>query len=210
MNYHVTPVTVFSQNCSLIWCEHTGEAALVDPGGEAHRLRQVVDKFGVTVKQILLTHGHIDHVGVAAELGQHYGMPIIGPHWADKPLLDNLLGQCQVFDVGLISAVLPDRWLVDGDIVKVGNETFSVLHCPGHSPGHIVFWNKARKFILMGDVLFKGSVGRTDLPGGNMQILMRSIQNQLMPLADNIAFLPGHGPMSTLGHERHTNPFLQY
>lgn len=209
MKYHIMPVTAFSQNCSVVWCEQTGEAALVDPGGEAQRLRQEVTALGVTVQQMWLTHGHLDHVGAARELAAFYRVPIIGPHRDDKPLLESLPGQCQMFGVERIPPLAPDRWLTDGATVSVGTLSFSVLHCPGHSPGHVVFWNKAAKFILMGDVLFNGGIGRTDLPGGDMPTLMRSIHHQLMPLVDDIAFLPGHGPMSTLGHERRTNPFLQ-
>lgn len=209
MKYHIMPVTAFSQNCSVVWCEQTGEAALVDPGGEAQRLRQEVATLGVTVKEIWLTHGHLDHVGAASELAALYAVPIIGPHRDEEPLLASLPGQCQMFGVERISPLTPDRWLTDGATVSVGSLSFNVLHCPGHSPGHVVFWNKAAKFMLMGDVLFNGGIGRTDLPGGDMPTLMRSIHHQLMPLADDIAFLPGHGPMSTLGHERRTNPFLQ-
>lgn len=208
MKYHIMLVTAFSQNCSLVWCEHTGEAALVDPGGEAQRLRQEVAALGVTVKEIWLTHGHLDHVGAASELAAFYRVPLVGPHRDDEPLLANLPRQCQMFGVESISPLVPDRWLADGDTLSVGTLSFSVLHCPGHSPGHVVFWNKAAKFMLMGDVLFNGGIGRTDLPGGDSTTLMRSIHHQLMPLADDIAFMPGHGPMSTLGHERRTNPFL--
>lgn len=209
MKYHIMPVTAFSQNCSLVWCEQTGEAALVDPGGEAQRLRQEIAAIGITVKKILLTHGHLDHVGAASKLAAFYRVPIVGPHRDDGPLLTSLPGQCQIFGVDSIPPLVPDRWLANDDTVSVGTLSFSVLHCPGHSPGHVVFWNKTAKFILMGDVLFNGGTGRTDLPGGNRVTLMRSIHHQLMSLADDIAFLPGHGPMSTLGHERHTNPFLQ-
>lgn len=209
MKYHIMPVTEFQQNCLLVWCEQTREAALVDPGGEAQQLIHNVTAFGVTIKQVLLTHGHLDHVGAASELAAFYGVPIVGPHRDEKPLLDNLPSQCQMFGVENISPFIPDSWLSDGNTVSVGKLDFSVLHCPGHSPGHIVLWNKTAKLILMGDVIFKGSIGRTDLPGGNMQTLMRSIHHQLMPLADDIAFVSGHGPMSTIGNERYTNPFLQ-
>ncbi|WMQ73736.1 MAG: Hydroxyacylglutathione hydrolase GloC [Sodalis sp.] len=209
MKYYIMPVTAFSQNCSLIWCEQTGEAALVDPGGEARRLRQEVAALGVTVKEIWLTHGHLDHVGAASELAAFYRVPLVGPHRDDESLLMNLPEQCQMFGVESIAPLAPHRWLADGATVSVGTLSFSVLHCPGHSPGHVVFWNKVAKFILMGDVLFNGGIGRTDLPGGDSATLMRSIHHQLMLLADDIAFLPGHGPMSTLGHERRTNPFLQ-
>lgn len=208
MQYHIMPVTMFNQNCSLVWCEQTGEAALVDPGGEPHLVCQQVNSFGVTVKQILLTHGHLDHVGAAEELALYYSVPIIGPHQNDKLLLENLPGQCQMFNMKCIPPILPNSWLLDGEKINVGNETFKVLHCPGHSPGHVVFWNKIRKFILIGDVLFKGSIGRTDLPGGNKATLMHSIHHRIMLLEHDITFLPGHGPISTLAYEQHTNPFL--
>lgn len=209
MKYHIMPVTAFTQNCSLIWCEQTGQAVLVDPGGEAQRLRQEVAAHGVTIQQLWLTHGHLDHVGVASELAAFYRVPIIGPDRDDELLLASLPEQCQLFGMKYIPPLTSDHWLKDGAIVTIGKLSFSVLHCPGHSPGHVVFWNKAEKFILMGDVLFNGSIGRTDLPGGDMPTLIRSIQHKLMPLADDIIFLPGHGPMSTLGHERRTNFFLQ-
>lgn len=207
MKYHIIPVTSFRQNCSVVWCEQTGEAALVDTGGEARRLCQEVTALGVTVQQIWLTHGHLDHVGAARELAAFYRVPILGPHRGDESLLESLPEQCQMFGWKVLPPLKPDRWLAEGDSLIVGKLSFDVLYCPGHSPGHLVFWNKAAKFILMGDVLFNGGIGRTDLPGGNMVMLMNSIHNQLMPLADDIVFLPGHGPMSTLGHERRTNHF---
>ncbi|AIN47326.1 MBL fold metallo-hydrolase [Candidatus Palibaumannia cicadellinicola] len=209
MQYHIMPVTAFNQNCSLIWCDQVKEAALVDPGGDARRLCLEINKFHVTITQILLTHGHLDHVGASQALAQHYSVPIIGPHSADKPLFENLPGQCKMFGVPVIDSFLPHRWLNNGEIIKVGMESYHVLHCPGHSPGHVVLWNKVNRFILMGDVLFRNAIGRTDLPGGNAQILMRSIHNQLLPLADDIVFLPGHGPMSTIGRERCSNLFLR-
>ncbi|KYP97398.1 beta-lactamase [Sodalis-like endosymbiont of Proechinophthirus fluctus] len=209
MKYHIMPVTAFSQNCSLVWCEQTGEAALVDPGGEAQRLRREAAVLGVTVKEIWLTHGHLDHVGAASELAAYYRVPIVGPHRDDKLLLASLPAQCRIFGIESIPPLTPDRWLTDGAKVGVGTLSFSVLHCPGHSPGHVVFWNKEAKFILMGDVLFNGGIGRTDLSGGDRVALMHSIRYQFMPLEDDIVFLPGHGPMSTLGHERRNNLFLQ-
>lgn len=208
MKYHIMPVTKFSQNCSLVWCEQVGEAALVDPGGDANWLRQEVAAQGVTVKAIWLTHCHIDHVGAANELATFYHVPIIGSHRNDETIIASIPYQCQMFGIERIQPLIPNRWLTDGTTVSVGKLSFEVLHCPGHSPGHVVFWNKLAKFILMGDVLFNGSIGRTDLPGGDLATLMHSINYRLLPLADDITFLPGHGPMSTIGHERHTNPFL--
>ncbi|WP_395479709.1 MBL fold metallo-hydrolase [Candidatus Curculioniphilus buchneri] len=209
MQYHIIPVTVFKQNCSLIWCDQTKEAALIDPGGDVSRLRQEIKMCGVMVNKILLTHGHLDHVGAARELASFYKIPIIGPHCNDKLFLDNLSDQCRFFGIGSIPPLIPDQWLLEGDTINVGNITFSVLHCPGHSPGHVVFWDKAEKFILMGDVLFKDNIGRTDLPGGDIKTLMQSI-HQLMMLDNDIVFLPGHGPMSTLGRERFFNPKIEH
>ncbi|URJ31135.1 MBL fold metallo-hydrolase [Blochmannia endosymbiont of Camponotus sp.] len=212
MRYRIVPVTSFNQNCSIIWCEITHEAALVDPGGESNKLRAEVDKLDVKIGKILLTHGHIDHVGSAVELKKYYSVPIIGPHKADQILLDSLILQCNMLGVEDIpndtTAVVPDFWLKDGDIVQVGNEVFNVLHCPGHSPGHVVYWNKTQKFIIMGDVLFKENIGRTDLPGGNITALINSIKNKLFSLGDDIIFLPGHGSQSTIGHERVNNTFI--
>ncbi|SNC58914.1 MBL fold metallo-hydrolase [Sodalis endosymbiont of Henestaris halophilus] len=209
MKYHIIPVTAFCQNCSLVWCEQTREAVLVDPGGDSLRLRQEVALRGVTIRQIWLTHGHLDHVGAAKKLATLYHVPIIGPHCKDKLLLAGLPRQCQMFGVKHIPPFIPDQWLTDGDTVNVGTLLFNILHCPGHSPGHVVFLNKANKFILMGDVLFNGSIGRTDLLGGDLSTLMQSIYNKIILLADDITFLPGHGPLSTIGHERRTNPFLK-
>ncbi|WP_413734460.1 MBL fold metallo-hydrolase [Sodalis sp. RH21] len=209
MKYHIIPVTDFSQNCTLVWCDKTGEAALVDPGGEAARLISEVAQRPVTIKQILLTHGHLDHVGAAAELAAHYGVPIVGPHQEDAFLLAGLPEQSRMFGLEDCQPFTPDRWLAEGDEVSVGEERFEVLHCPGHTPGHIVFYNQDAHIILMGDVLFYGGVGRSDFPRGNHQDLISSIRTKLLPLGDDIAFIPGHGPMSTLGHERQTNPFLR-
>ncbi|AKZ65949.1 MBL fold metallo-hydrolase [Candidatus Palibaumannia cicadellinicola] len=188
MHYHIITVTDLHQNCSLIWCDQTKEAALVDPGGEALRLCLEIDKFDINLTKIVLTHGHLDHVGASNTLAKHYGVPIIGPHSADKFMLENLPLQCQIFGWPVIYSFLPDSWLANGDIINVGMERYHVLHCPGHSPGHIVLLNKIRKFIIMGDVLFRDSIGRTDLPGGNAQILIDSINNQLLTLADDIIF----------------------
>ncbi|WP_159715362.1 MBL fold metallo-hydrolase [Blochmannia endosymbiont of Camponotus nipponensis] len=212
MQYHIVPVTHFHQNCSIIWCEITHEAVLVDPGGESDKLRLEIDKLEVHVNKILLTHGHIDHVGGAMELQQYYSIPIIGPNKADRSLLDNLFVQCSILNVEIpssdVTAIVPDVWLEDGDVVRVGCEVFNTLHCPGHSPGHVVYWNKMSKFVVMGDVLFKGSIGRTDLPGGNITTLLHSIKTKLLPLGDDVQFLPGHGKMSTIGHERANNVFI--
>jgi len=208
MKYHIIPVTSFSQNCSLVWCEKTGDAALVDPGGEAAKIIGEVAAKDVKVKQIMLTHGHLDHVGAAAELAAHYGVPIVGPHSEDSFLFEALPEQSRMFGLEDCQPFTPDQWLSQGDVVRVGEERFEVLHCPGHTPGHIVFYNRNAQLILMGDVLFRGGVGRSDFPRGSHQALMHSIRSQIMPLGDDIAFIPGHGATSTLGYERLTNPFL--
>lgn len=209
MKIHLITVTAFSQNCSLIWCTKTNQAALVDPGGEAARIIQEVSAKGVLVTQILLTHGHLDHVGAAAELAAHYQVPVIGPQKEDQFLLDALPTQSQMFGLDHCDPLTPDTWLEEGDTVSVGEETLSVLHCPGHTPGHIVFFDAVSQLLISGDVIFKGGVGRSDFPRGDHGQLIDSIKRKLLPLGDAVSFIPGHGPMSTLGHERVHNPFLQ-
>ncbi|MCC3717566.1 MBL fold metallo-hydrolase [Rouxiella badensis] len=208
MKYHIIPVTAFSQNCSVISCPKTNEAALVDPGGDAEKIKAEVAALGVTLTQVLLTHGHLDHVGAAAELAAYYQVPIVGPHKEDQFLLAGLPEQSRMFGLEHCDALTPDVWLEEGDVVKVGEEKLTVLECPGHTPGHIVFINQAAKFAVSGDVIFKGGVGRSDFPRGNHEDLINSIKTKLLPLGDDIVFLPGHGPMSTLGYERLNNPFL--
>ncbi|MHA0984470.1 MBL fold metallo-hydrolase [Kosakonia cowanii] len=209
MNYRIIPVTAFSQNCSLIWCEQTQVAAVVDPGGDAERIIQEVDACGVTVTQILLTHGHLDHVGAAAELAQHYDVPIIGPEKEDEFWLQGLPAQSRMFGLEDCQPLTPDRWLNEGDSVAVGNISLQVLHCPGHTPGHIVFFDAQSRLLISGDVVFKGGVGRSDFPKGDHAQLIHSIKHKLLPLGDDVTFIPGHGPLSTLGNERLHNPFLQ-
>lgn len=208
MKYHIIPVTAFSQNCSVIYCPQTQQAAVVDPGGDAEKIKHEVSALGVTITQVLLTHGHLDHVGAAAEIAAHYQVPIIGPHREDAFLLESLPQQARMFGLEDCAAFTPDRWLEEGDMVKVGEESLAVLECPGHTPGHIVFINDAARFAVSGDVIFKGGVGRSDFPRGNHEDLISSIKTKLLPLGDDIVFLPGHGPMSTLGYERLHNPFL--
>ena len=204
----IIPVTPFQQNCTLLWCEKTKKAAVVDPGGDLDRIREAIAQAGVTVEKIILTHGHIDHAGGAAELREDLGVPVEGPHEADRFLLERLAEQGQVYGFQA-RAVTPDRWLNEGDTVMVGDLTLDVLHCPGHSPGSVVLVSPSQRFALVGDVLFQGSVGRVDLPGGDGKALIASIKDKLLPLGDDIAFICGHGPMSTIGQERQTNPFLQ-
>ncbi|MET0182977.1 MAG: MBL fold metallo-hydrolase [Caulobacterales bacterium] len=207
----VIPVTAFQQNTSLIWCAETKKAAFVDPGGDVPRLIGALEKaseqHGIVLDKILLTHGHMDHAGAAAELAERYGVPVEGPHEDEAFLLENLSQQGAKY--GMQSRdVTPDRWLKDGDQVSLGALAFDVVHCPGHTPGHVVFVQKDARFAFVGDVIFQGSIGRTDFPRGNHADLVSSIRNKLFPLGDDIRFLPGHGPISSFGQERQTNPFV--
>ncbi|TPG65093.1 MBL fold metallo-hydrolase [Ewingella americana] len=209
MKYHLIPVTAFSQNCSVIWCSKTLQAAIVDPGGEAGKIIAEVAALGVTVSQILLTHGHLDHVGAAADIARHFNAPIVGPQKEDLFLLESLPTQSQMFGLDYCAPLTPNTWLEEGDEVSVGEERLTVLHCPGHTPGHIIFINDKSRLAVSGDVIFRGGVGRSDFPRGNHQALIKSIKTKLLPLGDDMTFIPGHGPMSDFGHERKTNPFLQ-
>jgi len=202
------PVTAFQQNCSLLTCTQTRKAALVDPGGEAEKLIEAVEQADVTLEQVLLTHGHIDHIGGAADVAAHFGVPIVGPHRADEQLIQGVAAQAAMFGMPGVKVPVIDRWLEGGDTVEVGTLTFDVLFTPGHAPGHVIFVNHAHKFIVMGDVLFQGSIGRTDLPGSDHATLMKSIFQTVLPLGDAYQFLPGHGPGSTLEQERQGNPFI--
>jgi glyoxylase-like metal-dependent hydrolase (beta-lactamase superfamily II) len=204
----IIPVTLFQQNCTLLWCTATRDAIVIDPGGDVPLIQDAIAKAGVAVRQIWLTHGHIDHVGGAAELRDALKVPIEGPHVADKFLLDHVVESGRNYDMSNVRNFTPDRWLDDGDQVKIGELAFDVFHCPGHSPGSVVFFSKALRFAHVGDVLFNGSVGRTDLPGGSHATLIQSITDKLLPLGDDVQFICGHGPGSTFGHERQTNPFL--
>lgn len=203
----IVPVTALQQNCTLLWCTKTMRGAFVDPGGDLPRLKAAAAQAGVTIEKILITHGHIDHCGEAGALARELGVPIEGPHEADRFWIARLDEDGRNY--GVRGAPFePDRWLVDGDVVTVGELVFSVLHCPGHTPGHVVFHNAAAKLALVGDVLFQGSIGRTDFPLGNHQDLLDAITSKLWPLGDDTAFVPGHGAMSNFGHERRHNPFV--
>ena len=203
----IIPVTAFEQNCSLIWCTKTMRGALVDPGGDLDRLGQALEKTGVTLEKILVTHGHMDHCGMAGVLAEKMGVPIEGPQEGDRFWLDQLDESGDRFGMEGHSFV-PDRWLHQGDQVSLGELTLDVVHCPGHTPGHVVFVHEPSRLAVVGDVLFAGSIGRTDFPRGNHQQLLDSITGRIWPLGDDITFIPGHGPTSTFGHERRTNPFV--
>jgi glyoxylase-like metal-dependent hydrolase (beta-lactamase superfamily II) len=206
----IVTVTPFQQNCTLLWDDASKRGAVVDPGGDLDRIEAGIAKVGMTVEKILLTHGHIDHAAGAAELKEKLGgIPIEGPHADDRFLLDSLVESGAAFGMTEARNVTPDRWLNEGDTVTVAGASFAILHCPGHSPGSVVYVNAAQRFALVGDVLFRGSIGRTEgLPRASHSALMRSIREKLLPLGDDYAFVCGHGPTSTIGQERHTNPFL--
>jgi hydroxyacylglutathione hydrolase len=203
----IIPVTPLQQNCTLLWCTATMSGAFVDPGGDLPRLKAAAEQSGVSIEKILLTHGHIDHCGSARVLAEELGVQIEGPHEADRYWIDRLAEDGAKYGITGHSFE-PSRWLVDGDQVTVGNLTLNVRHCPGHTPGHVVFHHRESNLALVGDVLFRGSVGRWDFPHGDQQQLITSITTRLWPMGAETAFVPGHGPMSTFGHERQTNPFV--
>lgn len=208
LNYLTVPVTPFAQNCSLIWDEQTKQAAVIDPGGELDRLLQEVQRLGLKLEQIWLTHAHIDHAGGTGELARRLGLPIIGPHPGDQFWIDGLPQQSAMFGFAPAEPFTPTRWLHDGDTVTLGGHTLDVRHCPGHTPGHVVFHSPELKRAFVGDVLFAGSIGRTDFPQGDHDTLIASITQRLWPMGDDTVFIPGHGPESTFGRERRTNPYV--
>lgn len=208
LQYRTIPVTAFAQNCSLLWCDETMEGAFVDPGGEIDRLIESARELGVTPKAIWLTHAHIDHAGGTSELAERLQLPIIGPHPGDQFWIDALPQQGAMFGFPPAAAFTPTRWLADGDTVQIGHCTLNVRHCPGHTPGHVVFHSPEARRAFVGDVLFAGSVGRTDFPQGNHGQLIQSIRERLWPMGDDTVFIPGHGPESSFGHERRFNPFV--
>ncbi|MEY3981274.1 MAG: hypothetical protein RLZZ281_143 [Pseudomonadota bacterium] len=208
MDVKIYPVTAFEQNCSLIVCPVTRKAALVDPGGDIDALEALVSESGVSLEKLLITHGHVDHCGQAGILAKRLGVPIEGPHEDDDFWISQLDSRGATFGMTGTQPFVPDRWLNDGDVVTVGEQRLDVVHCPGHTPGHVVFIHAQDRLAFVGDVLFAGSIGRTDFPRGNHADLIRSIREKLFPLGDDIHFVPGHGPMSTFGEERQTNPYV--
>jgi hydroxyacylglutathione hydrolase len=208
LRYVTVPVTPFAQNCSILWCDRTMEAALVDPGGDLPVLRATVRRLGVTLKAIWLTHAHIDHAGAAGTLAREDDLPIVGPHRGDLYWIEALPEQSRMFGFPAAEPFTPTRWLEDGDEVGIGDETLAVRHCPGHTPGHVVFHSAAVRRAFVGDVLFAGSIGRTDFPGGDFDTLVASIRERLWPMGDDTVFIPGHGPESSFGRERRSNPFV--
>ncbi|GAB2888493.1 MBL fold metallo-hydrolase [Microbulbifer echini] len=208
LQYYSIPVTPFQQNCTLLWCEDSKRAAVVDPGGDLDKILAAVEERGLKLEKILLTHGHLDHVGGTAALSKQLQLPIEGPHKGDDFWIEQLPMQAQMFGFPSVEVFTPDRWLEQGDTVSVGDQTLEVHHCPGHTPGHVIFFHRPSKLALVGDVLFAGSIGRTDFPQGDHDTLIHSITERLWPLGDEVQFVPGHGPMSTFGQERQTNPFV--
>lgn len=204
----ILPVTPLQQNCTLVWCAKTMRAAVIDPGGEADRIAQAIESKGLTLEKIWVTHGHADHAGAVAALKQRYGVPIEGPHPDDQFWIDQIQMSGERWGMPEARNFEPDRWLGDGDIVTLGETSFEVLHCPGHTPGHVIFFHREARLAQVGDVLFQNSIGRTDFPRGNHADLIAAITQKLWPLGDDVRFIPGHGPMSSFGSERRTNPYV--
>jgi hydroxyacylglutathione hydrolase len=209
LHYQTLPVTPFQQNCSIVWCSDTRQAAVIDPGGDLPQIKAAVQALGLTLTQILLTHAHIDHAGGTGTLARELGLPIVGPHPADQYWIDGLAQQAQMFGFAPAEPFVPTRWLADSDTVAVGHSTLAVRHCPGHTPGHVVFYSAEIGRAFVGDVLFAGSIGRTDFPGGDHDTLIASITQRLWPMGDATVFIPGHGPESSFGRERRSNPYVR-
>ncbi len=209
LQYQVVPVTSFSQNCSIVWCDETMQGIVIDPGGDVKQLAALINELGVNVDKLVLTHGHLDHVGGTEPLAQQLGdIDIIGPHKDDSFWLEGLEGQSQMFGFPLTTAFEPTQWLEEGDKIEFGHQVLDVFHTPGHTPGHVILYSESAKLAFVGDVLFNGSIGRTDFPQGDFNTLIASIKNKLWPLGNDVRFVPGHGPESTFGRERASNPFV--
>jgi glyoxylase-like metal-dependent hydrolase (beta-lactamase superfamily II) len=204
----IIPVTPFQQNCSLVWCSETKRAAVIDPGGEIDRILDAAQSQGVTIEKVLVTHGHLDHAGAAAELAERLHVPIEGPGQEDTFWIERIAEQGARHGMGHCRTFTPDRWLSDDDRVTIGAQTLAVYHCPGHTPGHVVLYHAPSRLAFVGDVLFRGSIGRTDFPRGDHAALLNSITTKLWPLGDDVTFVPGHGPLSTFGQERLANPYV--
>ncbi len=209
MKYEIIPVTPFEQNASLLWDEHSGKAAVVDPGGDLALILARLEQLGLELEKILITHAHIDHAGAAGELSRRLALPIEGPHREDDFWIQAMPEQSRMFGFPAAETFEPDRWLQQGDRVWVGAEELEVRHCPGHTPGHVIFFHPRDRLAIVGDVLFKGSIGRTDFPRGDHGALLAAIRAQLWTLGDDVVFIPGHGPMSSIGEERRSNPFVR-
>ena len=208
MKYAIVPVTPFQQNATVLWCPETLRAAVSDPGGDLDRILRVVEREGLTLEKILVTHGHIDHAGGVAELAERFSLPIEGPQIDDRFWIDGMPGQSRMFGFPDVRPFEPTRWLAGGDTVAVGHQSLAVIHCPGHTPGHVCFYHAPSRLAIVGDVLFQGSIGRTDFPKGDYDTLIASIRERLLPLGDDVDFIPGHGPMSNFGEERCYNPYV--
>jgi hydroxyacylglutathione hydrolase len=209
MKFTIIPVTNFQQNCTLVSCEKTGKAAVIDPGGDIERILAEIEKQGVTLEKILITHAHIDHAGAAGQLAHEHQLPIEGPHAEDQFWIDGLPEQAKMFGFPAAEQFKPDRWLTQDDTVTVGEESLEVRYCPGHTPGHVIFYHAGSKIAIVGDVIFKRSIGRTDFPRGDHQTLIDSIHQQIFTLDDDVQLITGHGPMTTVGEERSSNPFVR-
>ena len=208
LDFHVIPVTPYQQNCTIVFCNETMKAAVIDPGGDRHLIDAVIAQRGLSLEKVWLTHGHLDHASATVEVAEHYQVPVEGPHQGDDYWIASIPQQCASAGFPPAASFTPQRWLNDGDTVTIGNLKFDVFHCPGHTPGHVVFYNEESRWAQVGDVIFSGSIGRSDLPGGDHNTLISSIRNKLFALGNDVRFVPGHGPMSTFGVEKQTNPFV--
>lgn len=209
MNIRIIPVTAYAQNCTLASCEETGRAVVIDPGGDADHILEVAREADLTLEKILVTHGHFDHAGAVGRMARELDLPIEGPHEDDRFLLDTLPQWCRQVGFPACESFEPTRWLDEGDEVHFGNQLLKVHHCPGHTPGHVIFFHPVNRIAVVGDVIFQGSIGRTDFPRGDHPTLLKSIRERIWPLGDEVTLLPGHGPTTTVGEERAYNPFLQ-